>query len=1130
MVVMKKTLLYIALAVAATAFATSCVKELADGNQENTGNKPEIEITGQVFEATSEGTKSVIVGKTPTWVEGDAIAVFGSNESEGAECTFAGEGKFQTSADKAIEGPFYAIYPYKEGHTVDQQRGIFTASVPAEQAIKAGENVAQGALVSVAASETTSLYFRNAVGLVRIENKREDIVSIKIESTNAEQMLAGTFTMDLDPDKDAEGEDPAVTPVAGTGVAAITLKPAEENGTFAAGELYATVLPGAIDGIKVTFTRKNGEKTETATVTKQQAAAIERNGGANLGAFFSYEIKNAKELLAWNKACAKWTAWDVVTLTDNIDCKDVIDSKDWTPNEFTGTFDGNEKTIDNFKIELAGPAAFFGRTNGSAVVKDLTFGEGCSFTTTASTPVSNDDFYSNNRMYAASVVCEAKDKSTFSNIKNYGSITATGTSASSGNYIAGIVASHESTATVSYCDNYGTVIFNTIPNSWVNLGGCFGQVTKATTLEYCNNHGSVKFTGTNSTASRLNLAGITGGANDVTFSNCKNLGTVEHSATASHAGQVNLGGFIGYNNAAVVKEFIECANGSSGTSQGALINNAETTNVLCMGGCIAYINGYNTSIDGFINYAPITNNKNSSNTIAMGGIVGQIQNASKNTITNCENNGAIKNAPTTTGNLYAGGIVGWLNKSNTSFDKVTNKASVAAHGIHSTSEKHCSLGGVVGCSEGATYTVTNATNSASVSSWSSSDKFKSTCEAGGIIGFVNGGTITIGNETSDGVKNSGIITIKRAADHAAGGIVGKALGVDLTITKAKNSNNILQIDWGQNPIKGHGLGGILGMAYSSSDAGTKKISISHCTNEGLVNKQGTSNNVGTIDKLHLGGIVGYLIDESLEAEILSCTNSGNITFLSSNYEYRNSKTATYTGGIVGFFACPGTIESCTNTGTIENNICANNETSIKVGGIVGGAANGTITGCTNTGAVLDNHKANAGQLGGIAGAVLNREMTMTGCSNSGSISGKFNGTSAQNVRIGGIVGMSYKALTMTDCHNTGSVTQLNSKNTEYIGGLVGQVEKNLTTNFSNCSVKSVITPAKTTFLYAGLVGGRVTDQSTGRTYTTISGVTVSGTFAGVEITSANYGTYTFGTSSDYGKNSGHATTGITFAE
>jgi hypothetical protein len=113
MVAMKKRLIYFASAVVATAFAASCAKEeLSEGNL-NKNENPEIEITGQVFEAKMEATKSVIDGKTPTWVEGDAISVFGSNETTGIECTFAGEGKFQVNGDKVVEGPFYAIYPQR---------------------------------------------------------------------------------------------------------------------------------------------------------------------------------------------------------------------------------------------------------------------------------------------------------------------------------------------------------------------------------------------------------------------------------------------------------------------------------------------------------------------------------------------------------------------------------------------------------------------------------------------------------------------------------------------------------------------------------------------------------------------------------------------------------------------------------------------------------------------------------------------------------------------------------------------------------------------------------------------------------------------------------------------------------
>ena len=80
---MKTREFFLALAVAAAAIATSCVKEQIEDPQD----KPEVEITGQVFEANHEVlTKSTLVDLTPTWVEGDQIFVSGSDED--ATCTF----------------------------------------------------------------------------------------------------------------------------------------------------------------------------------------------------------------------------------------------------------------------------------------------------------------------------------------------------------------------------------------------------------------------------------------------------------------------------------------------------------------------------------------------------------------------------------------------------------------------------------------------------------------------------------------------------------------------------------------------------------------------------------------------------------------------------------------------------------------------------------------------------------------------------------------------------------------------------------------------------------------------------------------------------------------------------------
>ena len=111
---MKTRVFYFALAVVAAATVQSCVKEQLDPQE-----KSEIVITGQVFEANHEDvTKSMLVGLTPTWVEGDQILVSGSNQ-EGV-CTYAGENKFQTEEDVRLASPYFAIYPAAEGNTVDR--------------------------------------------------------------------------------------------------------------------------------------------------------------------------------------------------------------------------------------------------------------------------------------------------------------------------------------------------------------------------------------------------------------------------------------------------------------------------------------------------------------------------------------------------------------------------------------------------------------------------------------------------------------------------------------------------------------------------------------------------------------------------------------------------------------------------------------------------------------------------------------------------------------------------------------------------------------------------------------------------------------------------------------------------
>ena len=1075
MVAMKKRLIYFASAVVATAFAASCAKEeLSDGNLNKNENQ-EIEITGQVFEGVMEDTKSVIEGNTPTWVDGDAISIFGSNQEVALECTYLGENKFQSKESTVVEGPYYAIYPHKDGHTVDQATGIFTATVPSEQLIAAGQNVAAGALVSVAASETTELYFRNAVGLVRLENKREDIVSIKIESTTAGQVIAGEFTMDLNPDKETENEDPAITLVEGKGATSITLKPAEENGTLAAGEYYATLLPCSIDGLKVTFARKNGEKTETATVTKTKATTISRNGGANLGAFFSYEIKTAEDLLAWNKAAAKWTAWDVVTLADDIDCAGVITSENWNINKFEGVFDGNNKTIKNLVVEKEGPAAFFGLIN-NAHIKNLTFDAGCSFTSKGYTK--KEGFWvTADRQYASSLACESKGATILENITNYGSISATTASASNGNYLGGICAYLDSTEDITNCKNHGTVTYSASTTaSWVNVSGCFGHTTKDVTLTACENHGKVQFTGANSGNKSLNLAGITGGCNSLALKDCKNLGTVECNAT-SNSGGTNIGGLIGLVNSDITLAFENCTNGSKdNVSLGALTNISGIGARLSIGGCVGYITGAAASdkspgfmskagVSNFKNYGAITNKGVSTSTVSMGGVLGQIDLAEGSVVTNCENHGNL---------------------------------------THSTA-----------------------------------DMDKMTLHMGGIIGFINKSAMTIGDitkETED-VKNYGKIqSSKKSVQFGLGGIVGRIYCADrdikVTIQHCLNETNatVSYAGWwaaGNNS----GLGGTLGI-LAADKANKIELAINKCTNKAIVQKTGQ----GLQSNFHLGGIVGSLAlvsggaatKTTFKTNVTGCTNTGAVSNTDDNYG--RSSNYSYCGGIAGHFGSEGVVSGCVNRGTVTHSIFSKTDGAMRMGGITGNADNTTYTNCQNYGTVKDASKAYQTDLGGIIGRANASNIKITGCSNFGDIVSantstettyiKDNKTCYYWIAAGGIVGRGNAAgISFSDCHCAEDCTleNTNTAGKEILGGLIGfGAQKNTLTT---CSSKATITNSNASAIRSGVFGGAWVAGFT------ITGCSAGGKYGDTVLDSSNYKTYAFGSGSTF-----KDTANITFAE
>ena len=120
-------------------------------------------------------------------------------------------------------------------------------------------------------------------------------------------------------------------------------------------------------------------------------------------------------------------------------------------------------------------------------------------------------------------------------------------------------------------------------------------------------------------------------------------------------------------------------------------------------------------------------------------------------------------------------------------------------------------------------------------------------------------------------------------------------------------------------------------------------------------------------------------------------------------------------------------------------------------------------------------------------------------------------TNPNKSALGGLVGLCY-ANEVSGCHSTMSMVNTCSVN-EYVGGLIGQVEANVVTSVSDCSAGLNLTTEGVQ--YCGMLFGRLTHKA--NSITNLSGLKVSGVYNSTELNADNYGSFCFGTSSDYKK-------------
>lgn len=671
-----------------------------------------------------------------------------------------------------------------------------------------------------------------------------------------------------------------------------------------------------------------------------------------VGLYTLYEIATVEDMLAWNQQPAG-SLPDRIVLKSNISFSGQ-DLSNWNMKTFTGIFEGNGYTIDDFVLERDTEAAFFLRVE-SGTVKDLTFGPGCSFTAKATDAPS----------YAASITAYATGETTFSNIVNKGTIKITeGVQSNNVNRTGGICGSFLSTGSIDGCVNYGSVTSDVAVTNWTGLGGIVGYVGMngyVNLITGCENHGAVTNMKVGGRVAMAGIAGFIQNANTA-VTGCKNHGEIKNVGDANTG--VTVAGIVGRIEASA---------------------NGDNTISLCENrGNVAFAATNANDAKLFSGVAGI-----------LGGHAGSLSGSefkpAKVTVSDCDNYGTVTKTGAGNTNMYAGGIVAFLNG-------------------QTSSDSH--IADVVNCDNKAGANVRNGSTGAGA--W---DTY-----TGGVIGYqhVNG--------KIEGCNNYASVKCTASANKASSFIHYR-------------------------------LGGIVG----STDNGQVK----NCVNEGDVIDESESN-AGCV-----GGVIGLATTKAISIE--NCQNKGNVTGTF------NSTTNSYPvciAGIVGYPAVATTIKGCTNSG----NITSNRTTS-----------------------------GNGMYMGGLVGQMpKNIKMILANCTVSGSMKNN-TATNPNKSALGGLVGLCY-ANEVYGCHSTMSIVNTCSVN-EYVGGLIGQVEANVVTSISNSSAALSLTSKGTQ--YCGMLVGRLTHKASSTT--TLDGMKVSGTFNSTALTADNYGSYCFGTGSDYKK-------------
>lgn len=937
---MKKTLIIIA-AFVAVAFI-SCNKEMeleVVASDDSAVENPSAQGTFS-FSAVREdsATKSYLSGTDFLWEDGEEISVcYGASN---VRFTYDGaSGKFTSDAfDPEAAGPFYVVAPYNAGITIDGSGKIHT-ELPALQTA-GSHGLDPAALLSVGkaadvAALTAGVSLKNAFSLVKVAINDTDVNRISIDGnysgTDISPLIAGEVTVDP-----ADGS--AVATGRGTSVSLVP-----SAGNFEAGAYILAVLPQTMsNGIKIVF-RREGE-AQSYYRNSAKSISFTRNAGISFAAVTAadlesrcYFVADAADLVAWDGVGSR-NGTDKVFLGADIN----MDGQSWTPvNNYAGVFDGQNHRIHHLSVSTNQYVGFI-RANKDeesvpAVLRNAVFGtvdgenwDGVSNFTHATSAKTDTWYYAGvfAKTYQAAemtdvinfakveVASAANGKTRIGGLcgnwastasmtrcKNYGTVVNNASTASAASAMAGIVGQCDEAADFLYCENYGDVTCNCPGVQYV--AGILASSSYANSADHCVNRGNISFVAASKATYASVISGIVAYLNNAgTISNCENRGDL----TIDNEGIVNIGGVLGLTKKAI--SVSDCDN------YGDIILNKNNSGATCMaGGVVGYAEAEGFSLARCNNHKDFTWSV-FKKTFYGGGVFGELDYA---TITDCTNYGSITVPSGGTYGAYAsfGGVGGIVYRPTTRITGCVNNGELNIYFKHTVR-----LGGIVGTFN-RNGDIKDCTNNANVTLEVNTANHNGLWHAvGGIAGVHEGDASR--TATVSGCVNNGTVHYfgscapkAESAQHNYGEGVGGIMGtcvIQTTFSDNVNNGDVIALNSSTVPFE---VGGILGRAKVSDN-----ISTSGNINYGDVS---SANSTG------LGSIAGGVIGNAIVA---SFTATGD-----TNYGAVTCDDATQVGSIAGLNAA--TLTNCKAGGSVNGTAL----TSVNFGSYVQGSeSTGTESG------------------------------------------------------------------------------------------------------------------------------------------------------------------------------------------